>query len=148
MQKSGAASGTTKASLQRQLVLRILESSEGHPTAQLVFEKARRKMPSISLATVYRNLKLLVEQGALIESKIGNKPSRFETRKQRHYHVCCVACGSLEDLVLPYQSGLDRQVERLVRYRLREHRMEFFGICPRCQARSRSSSEVRKCATA
>lgn len=140
--------GTLKASLQRRLVLQILESSEGHPTAQSVFEKARRQMPSISLATVYRNLRLLVKQGALTESKIGNNPSRFETRKQRHYHVCCVQCGSLEDLVLPYQSALDRRVERLVRYRLREHRMEFFGICPRCQARSRGSARGRRRAAA
>ncbi len=92
-------------------------------------------MPSISLGTVYRNLRLLVKQGVLIESKIGNNPSRFETRKQRHYHVCCIKCGSLEDLVLPYQTRLDRQVERLVRYQLREHRMDFFGICPHCQTK-------------
>ncbi|MBI2817432.1 MAG: transcriptional repressor [Acidobacteria bacterium] len=135
---------TLKASLQRQLVLDILKESEGHPTAQTIFEEARKRMPSISLATVYRNLRLLVKQGNLIESKIGNKPSRFETRKNRHYHVCCVRCGSLEDLVLPYQSVLDRKVEGMVRYQLQEHRMEFFGICPRCQGRSRNSSQLGK----
>jgi len=128
------SSGTSKASSQRRLVLQILESGEGHPTAHTVFEQARRRMPSISLATVYRNLRFLVRQGTLIESKIGNNASRFETRKQRHYHVCCVECGSLEDLVLPYQSALDKRVEQMVRYRLREHRMEFYGICPKCQA--------------
>lgn len=141
-------SGTSKASLQRRLVLQILESSHGHPTAQTVFEQARRRMPSISLATVYRNLRFLVGQGTLIENKIGNKPSRFETRKQRHYHVCCVECGSLEDLVLPYQSALDKRVEQMVRYRLREHHMEFFGVCPRCQGRSRSSLDRPKRSTA
>lgn len=130
--------GTLKASLQRQVVREILERSDGHPTAQMVFEKARKRMPAISLATVYRNLRLLVKQGVLIESKIGNKPSRFETRKERHYHVCCVRCGSLEDLALPYQTALDRRVEQMARYQLREHRMEFFGICPRCQGRSHS----------
>lgn len=136
--------GALKASLQRQVVLDILKESEGHPTAQAIFERARKRMPAISLATVYRNLRLLVEQGDLIESKIGNKPSRFETRKNRHYHVSCTRCGSLEDLVLPYQAALDRKVEGMVRYRLQEHRMEFFGICPRCQGRSRSSSQPGK----
>jgi Fur family peroxide stress response transcriptional regulator len=140
--------GTLKASIQRRLVLELLESSKGHPTAQSVFEKARRQMPSISLGTVYRNLRLLVKQGALIESKMGNNPSRYETRKRRHYHVCCIKCGSLEDLVLPYQTALDRRVEQLVPYQLSEHRMDFFGICPRCQAKARRPALRRKAAVA
>ncbi len=120
---------------QRNLVLRILEMTEGHPTAQAVFEKARHEMPAISLGTVYRNLRLLVKQGTLIESKFGKMPARFEVRKQRHYHICCVDCGRLEDLAFPYQSGLDRRIERLARYQLQEHRMEFYGVCPQCQAK-------------
>lgn len=127
--------GSRRGSIQRRLVQQIIETSTNHPTAHSVFEKARRKMPSISLGTVYRNLQLLAKEGAVVESKIGKKPARYESHKRRHYHVCCVECGSLEDLPFPYQTRLDRQVERMVQYRLREHRMEFYGICPRCQAR-------------
>ena len=124
-----------RSSVQRQLVHRIIESRRDHPTAQSVFEKAREQMPSISLGTVYRNLQLLVDQGLLLERKIGNRPARYEAQRQRHYHICCVQCGALEDLSVPYQEILDRRVQRMVRYQLQEHRMEFYGICPQCQQR-------------
>ena len=126
-----------RSSVQRQLVSRIIESSRDHPTAQSVFEQAREQMPSISLGTVYRNLQLLVDQGLLLERKIGNRPARYEGQRQRHYHICCVECGALEDLSVPYQEILDRRVQRMVRYQLQEHRMEFYGICPRCQTGAR-----------
>ncbi len=128
----------TRSSHQRHLVRQIIESSHDHPTALAVFERARQKMPSISLGTVYRNLQLLVDAGLARERKIGTKPARYEARHERHYHVCCVECGALEDLAVPYQEALDRRVERLVRYRLQEHRMEFCGVCPRCQTRAQA----------
>ena len=124
-----------RSSTQRALVLEIIESSHDHPTAQAAFERARRRLPAISLGTVYRNLQLLVDQGRLLERKVGKKPARYEARRHRHYHICCLQCGAFEDLAVPYQQALDRRVERIAGYRLQEHRMEFYGICPRCQAK-------------
>ena len=124
-----------RSSLQRRLVHQIIEASHDHPTAHSVFERARKQMPSISLGTVYRNLQLLVEQGVVLERKTSRGSARYEARRQRHYHVCCVECGALEDLAVPYQEALDRRVERMVHYQLQEHRMEFYGICPQCQAK-------------
>ena len=132
-----------RRSRQRSVVLDVVGKSGGHPTAQWVYEAARREVPSISLGTVYRNLRLLVEQGALKESKVGNKPARYEVLKERHYHLCCVECGELEDLAIRYQKGLDRRVQRLVRYRLREHRIEFLGICPKCFGRREGPRKAR-----
>jgi Fe2+ or Zn2+ uptake regulation protein len=137
---------TRRSTQQRQVVRHIIESSRDHPTAQAVHERARQKMPSISLGTVYRNLQFLVDQGLLLERKIGNRPARYEAQRQRHYHVCCVECGALEDLPVPYQDALDRRVQKAVRYKLREHRMEFYGVCPQCQADARQ--QVRPAATA
>jgi len=126
---------TRRESAQRTLVRQVIENSMDHPTAQAIFEKARRRMRSISLGTVYRNLQLLVAEGTVVESKIGKKPARYEANRRRHYHVCCVQCGALEDVPFPYQTALDRRVGRMIPYLLREHRMEFYGICPRCQAK-------------
>jgi Fe2+ or Zn2+ uptake regulation protein len=126
-----------RSSNQRSLVHQIVESAHDHPTAQAVFERARKRMPSISLGTVYRNLQLLVEQGLLLERKVDNRPARYEANRYRHYHICCLQCGALEDLSVPYQEALDRRVQKKVRYKLQEHRMEFYGICPQCQADSR-----------
>jgi len=137
-----------RCSVQRQLLQRIIEQSRDHPTALVVFEKARAQMPTISLGTVYRNLQLLVDQGVLLERKNGNQPARYEANRQRHYHISCVECGALEDLSVPYQEVLDRRVQRMVRYRLQEHRMEFYGVCPRCQERSEGHVQGRRGASA
>ena len=124
-----------RESRQGRLVFEIVERSRNHPTAHRVFDLARRRAPSISLGTVYRNLRRLAEQGRIQESKIGGEPGRFEVPQRKHYHIWCVECGRLEDLTLPYQDALDRKAQRLVRYRLQEHRMEFFGVCPNCRRR-------------
>ena len=126
-----------RSSNQRSLVQRIVESAHDHPTAQAVFERARKRMPLISLGTVYRNLQLLAEQGLLLERKVGNRPARYEANRYPHYHICCLRCGALEDLSIPYQKVLDRRVQKMVQYKLREHRMEFYGICAQCQAAAR-----------
>ena len=139
--------GTLRESRQRRLVFEVVHRSRKHPTAQQVFDQARRRIPSISLGTVYRNLRRLEEQGRLKESKIGNRPARFEACRQRHYHIWCVECGRLEDLALPYQNALDRRVQRLVRYRLQEHRMEFYGICPECRREPGGISRARRGST-
>jgi Fe2+ or Zn2+ uptake regulation protein len=129
-----------RSSSQRNLVHQVVESAHDHPTAQAVFERARKRLPSISLGTVYRNLQLLVEQNLLLERKVDNRPARYEANRYRHYHVCCLRCGALEDLSVPYQEMLDRRVQKIVRYKLQEHRLEFFGICPRCQVGARQQS--------
>ena len=136
-----------RQSRQRRVVFEIVERSRSHPTAHQVFDRARRRLPSISLGTVYRNLRRLAEQGLLKENKIGNRPTRFEVFRQRHYHIWCVECGRLEDLTLPYQDALDRRVQRLVRYRLRDHQIEFYGICPDCRREPDRIARARRGST-
>ncbi len=134
-----SAAQAERKSEQRNLVFKIVEKRYDHPTAQDIYEQARRNMPAISLGTVYRNLQRLVDQGSLIESKNGRKPARYEARRHRHYHIHCTECGSLEDVSVPYQESLDRKVEKQLRYQLEEHRLEFYGVCPSCHAASRKS---------
>ena len=134
---------TARHSRQRRLVFEIVERSHNHPTAHQVFDKARRKIPTISLGTVYRNLRQLADEGHVQENKMGGEPARFEVPRQRHYHIWCTGCGRLEDLTLPYQDTLDRKAQRLVRFRLEQHRMEFFGVCPECSRRPKSRTRKR-----
>ena len=131
-------------SRQRRLVFEIVEASRNHPTAHQVFDAARREAPAISLGTVYRNLRQLAVEGRIQENKIGGEPARFEVPHRKHYHIWCLECGRLEDLTLPYQDSLDRKAQRLVRYRLQEHRMEFFGVCPECRRASRRRARTAR----
>jgi Fe2+ or Zn2+ uptake regulation protein len=71
---------------QRQLVLELVQNSRTHPTADEVYEMARRSSPNISRGTVYRNLGVLVEMGMLRRLSLSEGPDRFDSVLQAHYH--------------------------------------------------------------
>lgn len=122
-----------KASRQRDLVLTVIRSTKCHPTADWIFEQARKEMPNISLGTVYRNLKLLRDEGKLKELSFGRGVCRYDGDMRDHYHVRCVECAQVQDVphVSPRISG--GEVEELTGYKIHGLRLEFSGICPQCQ---------------
>lgn len=85
-------------SKQRSLILDILKNTKVHPTADWVYQEAKKKMPSIGIATVYRNLNALVELGECRRLTGGDGQDRFDGLTSRHYHMKCKKCGSLMDL--------------------------------------------------
>ena len=124
---------------QRRVILEELQKVASHPTAVELYESVRRRMPRISLGTVYRNLELLAKTGTIRKLTFGGTEARFDGNPDCHYHVRCVRCGRVDDLdglppepvpVEPGQAG---------GYRILGHRLEFVGICPHC----RSESEER-----
>ncbi len=126
------ASKKLKTSRQRDLVLCVIRSSHCHPTADWIFDKARKEMPNISLGTVYRNLNLLKDEGRIQELCFDKGVSRYDGDLRSHYHVRCIECGRVEDV--PHITSLisSLQVEELAGYRIHSHRLEFSGICPEC----------------
>jgi len=124
---------------QRRVILELLREARWHPTADELFQAVRRRLPRVSLGTVYRNLDLLSEACVIgrIESAIG--PRRFDGHVENHTHVHCLRCGSLEDLsfngpslrdVLENLTGGSETTE--TGFRITGHRVDFEGICPRC----------------
>ena len=79
---------------QRELILDILHATKAHPSAAIVYEEARKKMPNISLGTVYRNLEKLSQEG-IIENFIFKDISHFDGDKTPHPHFCCKVCGKV-----------------------------------------------------
>src|SRR5439155_22673849 len=94
-------SGLTR---QRQAVLQEIRAREDHPTAGEVFEGARKRLPSISFATVYNSLRYLKQAGLIHEISFGDGASRYDRELDRHEHAICTCCGKLVDLDLP-QTG-------------------------------------------
>jgi Fur family ferric uptake transcriptional regulator/Fur family peroxide stress response transcriptional regulator len=90
---------------QRKIILDILRSTNIHPTADWIYEQARKEIPNISLGTVYRNLKILKESGQIIEINDG-KQSRFDGRIDEHYHFKCISCERIFDVEKEDLSGL------------------------------------------
>jgi len=117
---------------QRKVILDILRGTKSHPSAEMVYASAKRRIPNVSLGTVYRNLNVLKGCGMIQELDFGSSVSRYDANTSHHYHVRCIRCDKVEDVDLSTVAGLDRQVEDCMGYRAVTHRVEFQGVCPEC----------------
>lgn len=118
---------------QRRVILDELRKVTSHPTADELYRKVRRRLPRISLGTVYRNLEVLSGSGSILKLDLAGRQRRFDGDLSPHYHVRCVQCGRVEDVVAAPQTGLENSPTDAKGYRIIGHRLEFTGICPRCQ---------------
>jgi Fur family ferric uptake transcriptional regulator len=132
---------TRRSTRQRQVVLDELRKLTSHPTAAELHEIARRRLPKLSLATVYRNLELLARMGAIRKLEIAGGETRYDADLDRHYHVRCLCCGRVDDMhgvpVVPLQSVYANSNG----YEVIGHRLEFVGVCPACSAAAGASPE-------
>ena len=123
-------------SRQRDVIYDIVASTISHPTADWIYEKARRRMPRISLGTVYRNLKSLSGEGRILEIATSRGPSRYDANTTRHSHLKCVDCGLLVDVPETDIDFVPRSSQAR-RFKVVEYRVEFLGLCPDCQERKK-----------
>lgn len=119
-------------SKQKQLIFDIVMSTMAHPTADWVYHQARRKMPRISLGTVYRNLKALTDEGRILEIAAAKGPSRYDANVERHSHLRCTDCDRLEDLPERDVQVTPRS-RNLKHFKIMDYRVELLGLCPECQ---------------
>ena len=122
---------TLKSSKQRDAVLANLQSRYDHPTAEDVFLSVKEVIPSISLATVYRNLKLLEGEGLILKIPTGDS-DRFDGHTHGHYHLTCLSCRKVIDLSIDPGVNLD-SLPRDFDGTVTSHSLMFYGICPDCK---------------
>jgi Fur family ferric uptake transcriptional regulator len=120
---------------QRNAILDELRSTRNHPGANEVYHRVRKRLPNISLATVYRNLEILSEFGMISKLELAGTRKRFDGFAENHYHVRCTECDRVDDVPLDPIPTIDGSVGALVDYEIRSHRLEFVGVCPRCRKR-------------
>ncbi len=124
-----------RSTKQRKVILEELQKVTSHPTAVGLYQIVRRRLPKISLGTVYRNLDLLTRLGMVQKLEFGGEESHFDGNVQRHDHVRCVQCGRVGDIPRPPLDLLGGMTDDSSGYRILGCRLEFFGICPQCQDR-------------
>ena len=117
---------------QRQIILEELANLKSHPTAAELCMLVRKKLPHISLGTVYRNLDILSKRGDINKIDVGGEEKRFDATTDNHYHLRCLTCGRVEDVELPVFDGLEKQVANLCQAKVLGHNLEFVGYCKHC----------------
>jgi Fur family transcriptional regulator, peroxide stress response regulator len=127
---------TYRKSKQRDQLLKLLHSTDLHPTADWLYDKMKKKFPRLSLGTVYRNLGILIEQGLVRKLHYGSTFDRFEARVVPHCHLICECCGRISDFEMPLHADLNMEASARTDFAIAYHKIDFFGQCATCQKRS------------
>jgi Fur family ferric uptake transcriptional regulator len=114
---------------QRRVIARVLSESEDHPDVEQLHRRAARIDPKISIATVYRTVRLFEEAGILDRHDFGDGRARYEAAPEAHHdHLIDVETGKVVEFVDPEVEALQRIIAEKLGYRLVDHRMELYGV--------------------
>jgi len=122
-----------KATIQRLSILEILQES-GHGTIDDIYAAVREKHASISLATVYKNIEILLEKRVLSEVPLSGRKSMYEIKKREHIHLICQVCGSVEDEMIdeiPQEQLL--RIAQKDDFTLSQSQINLYGVCRNCR---------------
>jgi len=117
---------------QRLEMISILKDSKEHVTAEHIYKKLVKQFPSVSIATVYNNLKLFVNLGIVKELQFGESLSKFEWIEKDHYHIICSSCGKIEDFYYPQLKEVESFAQDLSKFKIKNHHLLFYGLCKEC----------------
>lgn len=118
---------------QREIILKELLKPPFHPTADELYEKIKKKLPRISLATVYRNLEILSEAGMVKKIAISGRQKRFDWDIEPHSHVYCIQCHRVDNIIPTPDIDFSSMSPNNIGYKISGCRVEFFGLCPDCE---------------
>ena len=128
---------------QRQIILVEVRRRHTHPTADELYEIVRKKIPRISMGTVYRNLDILSKIGLIKKIDPSYPQMRFDGNTHDHAHIVCMACGRIEDAQVSTPSySLDNFMEslsNLTDFKVFGHNLKFLGLCPLCMKEGKTS---------
>jgi len=126
---------------QRLEILKVLAVSEGHPSAETIHQRVAAHFPTMSLATVYKTLAVLKTAGQVLELEFSDRDNRYDgNRPEPHPHCICQGCGAILDPDLTSLDALASLAARQTGFRIQSLRLDFYGLCPACQARRAAAS--------
>jgi Fur family peroxide stress response transcriptional regulator len=121
---------------QRMAVLKTLVTNEEHFSVEQIYERVRVDFPMTSLATIYKTVAVLKEMGEVLELGFSDGSNRYDGSKPYpHPHLICIKCKNIVDIDISTLDALSQKITHKTGYRIVNHRLDFFGICPQCQGK-------------
>lgn len=121
-----------RKSRQREVILNLLKQAKSHPSAEWIYTEVKKEIPSLSLGTVYRNIKLLQSMGEVSEISCEGNEGRFDGNTKPHYHITCQSCGKIMDVDGVVLQSIEEKVAVTTGFKITHHCIGFKGICPEC----------------
>ena len=135
---------------QREAVLSVFLENEGeHLTADEAYEKLSHKNSHISKATIYRTVDLLREMGFLSKVNFGDGMERYEVKDlntHQHHHLICTKCGQVYEIKEDLLEDVEKLIEERTGFKIQDHQLNFYGICPKCQASKKEEKTTEEAA--
>jgi Fur family ferric uptake transcriptional regulator len=117
---------------QRQVILEELRAVTSHPSASEIYEMARKRLPRLSLGTVYRDLDQLTEAGEILRLTGNGRQTRYDGNAAPHLHVRCIHCGRIGDVNGATMPKTDLDVQAADGFHILGCEFQFTGLCPDC----------------
>ncbi len=127
-----------KLTPQRIAVYKYLKSTCEHPSAETIYKALHEDYPTMSLATVYKTLKVLVDVNLIQEINVGEGNFRYDGKPNAHPHISCILCSKVDDIESIKFDALNDSVKDYTDYSVLSNQIYFYGICPRCKAESKT----------
>jgi len=121
---------------QRIELVRLIASSQGHPSAAELYSRVKRRFPTMSHATVYKTLTLLKEIGQVLEINLRDDSHYDGRHPEPHPHLICMNCQKIVDGEASLDQGAIKKLERASGFRIVRSQIELHGLCPDCQRAS------------
>lgn len=134
----------TRMTKQRAIILEELRKVKSHPTADEMYGIVRKRLPNISLGTVYRNLDFLSESGEIRCLVTSGSSKRFDGDLSQHQHIRCVHCGCIADVFQPVEPPTVNTLKIPGFSEVLKSRVEFDGICEQCASSASSLLSTSK----
>ena len=133
-----------KATHQRTVILRELAGSQEHPDAETILARVRRKIPAISVDTLYRTLQLLEETGVIARVGSMRDRARFDPNTDRHHHFVCTKCGMIGDFCSDAMDRLSAPPEVAEMGVVEGVYVELRGICQKCRPKATKTKAAKE----
>jgi len=128
---------------QRRAVLRVIgENAGSHLNSHEVYKLVKDCCPEVGIATVYRTLAMLAEQGFLSATQFGDGAVRYEIldpkEEHHHHHLICLGCGSIEGFEEDLMGQVEKRIQEAKGFDIVNHQVKFYGLCQKCRERAQS----------
>ena len=134
------SAGGQRNTVQRKIILENLQAMRNHPTVEEFYAVVSKEYPNISKTTMYRNLRILAQNGQILRVLLPDGLERYDGQIHNHYHFQCAHCETIFDVEIDYLHHIETSVAKKYGFDIQSHDIVFKGICKPCASEVKDDS--------